>query len=271
MGRAFALGLLTASLWGCEMIEKGLIFFPTSDIAATPADVGLAFEEAFLTTSDGVRLHGWFVPHPAATATVVWLHGNAGNISHRVDQLAAMHPALRANILMLDYREYGRSEGSITEAGSYLDAEAAFDDCAARAGATARTIVVYGQSLGANVAVELALRRPVAGLILEAPFLSVQAMARTVAPWFPVGGLFATRYDAESKIGKVRAPVLIAHGDRDEIVPTAHGLRLFERVNAPKQLYVIPGSGHNDTYLVGGAAYFEVMAQFIATARGAPP
>ncbi len=249
-------------------MEKGLIFFPASEIASTPAAVGLPFEDVYITTSDHVRINAWFVPQADAIATVMWFHGNAGNISHRIDQLAAMQPVLEANILMVDYREYGRSEGAITESGSYLDAEAAFDFAQARMTTAAGKIVVYGQSLGAAVAAELALRRPVGGVILEAPFLSVQAMARAVLPWLPIGGLLATRYDLESKIGKIQSPVLIIHGNRDEIVPIAHGLRLFELAHEPKQLYVIRGSGHNDTFIVGGREYFEVMARFIAGDSG---
>ncbi len=259
-----AIGLAIAwALGGCEM--KGMIFFPERPITLTPADIGLPFEDIYFTAADGVTLNGWWVPADGASTTLLWFHGNAGNLSDRVDQLRLMHKELKANIFMIDYREYGRSRGRVSEEGTYHDAEGAMAHLRGRPDVDARRIVYYGQSLGAGVAVELARRQAPAGLMLEAPFLSVKEMAKSVMPLLPIGGLVSTKYDSISKIGKIRAPLLILHGDRDDIIPYEHGRRLFESANEPKRFYTIAGAHHNDTYAVGGAAYFQAMREFFET------
>ncbi len=257
IGLLFVLLLI---LSGCN-VDKGFIFFPDHQITTTPKDIGLPFEDLYLTTADNVRINAWFVPHPNAHATLLWLHGNGGNLSNRVDQLQKFHAQFPVHILMIDYREYGRSEGSVSEEGTYRDAQAAYDYLATKP--NRGTIIVYGQSLGAAVAVETALTRPAHALILEAPFLSIREMAKVHYGWLPVSGLITTRYDNIAKIGKVRVPLLLLHGDRDETVPYAHGQGLFSAAVAPKQFYTIQNAGHNDTYEVGGAGYFKAIAQFI--------
>jgi len=252
------LGLL---LTACDM--KDMIFFPEPLISATPQSAGLAFEDVYLTTSDGVRINGWYVPAAGSTITLLWFHGNAGNLSDRVHQLQQFHHHLRVNIFMLDYREYGRSEGAVSETGTYLDAEAALAYLRGRG--DQRRIVYYGQSLGSAVAVELARRAQPDGLILEAPFLSVREMAKVIVPLLPVGGLISTKYDSLSKIGAIHAPLLILHGDQDEVVPYAHGKRLFAAANEPKRFYTIPGAHHNDTYMTGGAGYVTAFRDFFAS------
>jgi fermentation-respiration switch protein FrsA (DUF1100 family) len=267
---ALALGLL---LTACDM--KEMIFFPEPLINATPQSAGMAFEDVYLTTSDGVRINGWYVPAVGSTVTLLWFHGNAGNLSDRVHQLRELHDRLAVNIFMLDFREYGRSEGEVSEAGTYLDAEAALAYLRGRG--DQRRIVYYGQSLGSAVAVELAVRQtggqargaPPDGLILEAPFLSIQAMAKAVMPLLPVGGLISTKYDSLSKIGAIHAPLLILHGDRDEVVPYAHGKRLFAAANEPKRFYTITGAHHNDTYIAGGEGYFTALRDFLASLEAA--
>lgn len=245
-------------------MEKKLIFFPEKEIVLTPAAVGLPFEDLYLDTADGVRINAWFVPFQGARTTLLALHGNAGNISHRVDLLQALHREVQVHVLMIDYREYGRSQGTVSEEGTYLDAQAAYDHLIRRSDTDPKRIVVFGQSLSAAVGVDLAGRRPLMGLILEAPFLSVKAMAKEAFPWLPIGGLLKTRYDSLARIGEINAPVLILHGDRDAIVPYAHGRRLFEAARLAKRFYTIRGAGHNDTYLAGGKGYFDAMAGFIA-------
>ena len=243
---------------------KDFIFFPEPLISATPKSAGLAFEDVYVATSDGVRINGWHVPAEGATVTLLWFHGNAGNLSDRVHQLRQLHDRLRVNIFMIDYREYGRSDGEVTEAGTYLDAEAALAYLRGRPDASGNKIVYYGQSLGSAVAVELARRTPPDGLILEAPFLSVREMAKGVVPLLPIGALISTRYDSLSKIGSIRVPLLILHGDQDEVVPYAHGRRLFAAANEPKRFYTIAGAHHNDTYVAGGETYFAALREFLA-------
>ena len=251
-------------------MEGSFIFFPEKLLEITPKEVGLSFEDLYLPTADGVRINAWYVPYPDAKVALLWFHGNAGNLGHRVEQLRYLHREVRINVLMIDYREYGRSEGQVSEEGTYQDALAAYDYLAKRPDLDPTRIVSYGQSLGAAVAVELAIQRELYGLILEAPFTSIQAMAKVHYPWFPIGSLLSIRYDSLSKISKVSVPLLILHGDRDEIVPYEHGKKLYDAANAPKQFYTIQGAGHNDTYIVGGEGYFRVMGDFIG-GLGAKP
>lgn len=246
---------------GCGM--KSLIFFPDKEIIQTPADAGLPFEDLYIETPDGVKINGWFIPYPGATTTLLWLHGNGGNISHRVARIRRFHRTLNANTFIIDYRGYGRSGGNISEEGTYRDAEAAYDYLLTREDVDPAKIIPFGSSLGAAVAVELSLQRKVRGLILEAPFTSIQEMSRVVVPWLPVGWLISTRYDNLSKVGGLDVPILILHGDRDETVPFAQGRKLFEAAPEPKTFYVIPGAGHNNADIVGGQPYLQAVGQFI--------
>ncbi|HIE64651.1 MAG: alpha/beta hydrolase [Nitrospira sp.] len=248
---------------GCSM-EKGFIFFPDKNIVQTPADVALVFEDIYFQTKDGVRINGWFVPDTESRITLLWFHGNAGNLSHRVDPLRLFHHELKINIFMVDFREYGRSEGLVSEEGTRQDALSSYDYLLTRSDIDPAKIIVFGQSLGAAVAVELATNRDLQGIILEAPFTSIREMARAISPWLPFGRFLSTKYDSLSKIKQIRAPLLVMHGDRDEVIPFSQGRKLYEAGNEPKTFYPIPGAGHNNTYLVGGRPYFKKMKEFIA-------
>ena len=244
-------------------MEEKFIFFPSPTIEQTPRDIGLTFEDVFFTASDGVRLNGWFVSHPQATTTLLWFHGNAGNISHRLGNFRRLHDKVKSNVFAVDYRGYGRSEGTVSEQGTYRDAEAALRHLRARHDIDAKNIVIFGQSLGAAVAAELAGREECLALILEAPFASIREMARVAFPWLPIGPLIRTRYDVSETIKRVKAPILILHGDRDEVVPFEQGKQVFASAPEPKEFYTITGSHHNDTYVVGGDAYFATLKTFI--------
>ncbi|HKY07399.1 MAG TPA: alpha/beta hydrolase, partial [Candidatus Binatia bacterium] len=225
---------------------------------------GLEFEDVFFTTSDGVRLNGWFVPHREAPSTLVWFHGNAGNIGNRVENIKLLHDLVKVNIFIFDYRGYGRSLGRPSEAGTYLDGEAALELVRNKIGDKAETrIVLFGRSLGAAVAAEMANRFHSQGLILESPFISIAAMARVIFPWLPIGPLLITRYDTLDKIKKIKVPVLVLHGNRDEIVPFEHGKAIFAAAPEPKKFFTIVGASHNDTYAIGGETYFRELRLFI--------
>ena len=245
-------------------IETQMIFYPAAVIERTPRDVGLEFEDVFFTTSDGVRLNGWFVPHREAPSTLVWFHGNAGNIGNRVENIKLLHDLVKVNIFIFDYRGYGRSLGRPSEAGTYLDGEAALELVRNKIGDKAETrIVLFGRSLGAAVAAEMANRFHSQGLILESPFISIAAMARVIFPWLPIGPLLITRYDTLDKIKKIKVPVLVLHGNRDEIVPFEHGKAIFAAAPEPKKFFTIVGASHNDTYAIGGETYFRELRLFI--------
>lgn len=249
-------------------LEKRLIFYPERTIWTTPADRGLSYEDVFFHTSDGVRLNGWFVPARGSKIILLWFHGNAGNIADRVENIALFHDRLGVNIFIFDYRGYGRSEGSVSEEGTYRDAEAALAYLRSRRDIDLAKIILFGRSLGAAVAVELAAKMPCAGLILESPFTSVKEMANLAFPLFPVGFLFKTKYDTLSKIKQIKVPVLVLHGDRDEIVPFSMGRRIFEAANEPKTFFTVKGAGHNDTYQRGGVAYLQALDRFLKEAAG---
>jgi fermentation-respiration switch protein FrsA (DUF1100 family) len=265
--------LLVAGLIGRQtgLLDRHFIFFPDRDLVGTPADLGLAYEDVHFTASDGVDLNGWFVPGESAI-TLLWLHGNAGNISHRLENLRMIRHWLRVSVFIFDYRGYGASAGSPSEAGTYRDAEAAMEYLRTQQDVDPEeNLVVFGRSLGAAVAVDLASRHRVRAVILESPFTSVRSMAQQIYPYLPIGMLIrmvAARYDSLSKIKAVDSPVMVLHGDRDDTVPMENGLELFDAANEPKRFYAIEGAGHNDTYLVGGAPYFEALGSFIKDPDG---
>jgi fermentation-respiration switch protein FrsA (DUF1100 family) len=244
------------------LLEKQLIYFPTRAHDATPSGMGLAHEDVELLAEDGVRLHGWFLPAQGSRLTVLVFHGNAGNVSHRLDRALLMQLRLKLDTFLLDYRGYGKSEGSPDEAGTYADARAAHRWLVAR-GIGPERLVLFGESLGSAVATQLATEVEARALVLESPFTSVPEMARAVYPFLPLWPLVRTRYDTVSKVGKLRMPLLVLHGERDEVVPFAQGRRVFEAAPEPKRFYAIPGAGHNDTYVVGGEAYWRVLGEFL--------
>ena len=252
------------------MLDRYFVFFPDRQVHRTPGDLGLEYEDVFFTTSDGVRLHGWFIPSDSDT-TIVWLHGNAGNIGHRVDNLLMVNRLLGANVFIIDYRGYGRSEGAPSEKGLYRDAEAALAYLGSRPQTADDRLVFFGRSLGAAVAVELATRTAPHALILESPFTSIREMARLSYPFVPTPLLalpVRSRFDSLAKITGVRAPLMILHGDMDDIVPNEIARRLYDAANEPKRFYTIERASHNDTYAVGGEAYFDALREFIDDPRG---
>jgi uncharacterized protein len=211
--------------------------------------------DVWLRASDGVRLHAWWIEPPGARIATLFLHGNAGNITHRARHIQEITAAGSA-LLMLDYRGYGKSEGRPTERGLYADAEAGYEYLRP----LGRPIVAHGESLGTAVAVDLAARRPCAGVVLEAPFSSARAVAARVLP--VIGPLLVFSYDSASKIQRVHAPLLVIHGDRDSIVPLDLGRALFDAAREPKAFWVVPGADHNDLVEAAGPRYRERLRAF---------
>ncbi len=255
-------------------IEQRMIFYPSASIENTPAHVGLEFEDLSFITRDNVRLNGWFVPHPDARSTLIWFHGNAGNIGDRVENLKLLHDQVKVNIFIFDYRGYGRSGGRPSEEGTYRDGEAALELIQKKIGSdAAKKIVLFGRSLGAAIAAEMAIRFASQALILESPFISIAEMARAMFPLLPIELFLQTKYDLRNKIKRIKVPLLVLHGDSDEVVPFEHGKTVFESAPEPKTFFPISGAAHNDTYAVGGAAYFRKLKQFIDSTvpeNGAP-
>ena len=244
--------------------QSRLLYYPelpSRTIAATPAAIGLAYENVQLHAADSTRLHAWFVPAAASRGTLLFSHGNAGNIGHRLDSIRQFH-SLGLDVLIYDYRGFGESEGKPTEAGTYLDAKAAWDYLLVGRGIAPQQIVIFGRSLGAAVAAELASQHLSAGVILESAFTSVPDMAASIYPWLPVRLLSRYRYNNLEKVARITSPVLLVHSRGDEIVPYDQGERLFARANEPKQFLELSG-GHNDGNHVSHDIYMQTLQRFL--------
>ncbi len=259
-----AYGVLVVAVY---FYQSWLLYFPhvpTRQLEATPADLGLAYEDVTVQTQDGVQLHGWYVP-PAqvteASLTVLFFHGNAGNISHRLERLTLLHD-LGLGVLMIDYRGYGRSEGHPSEHGTYRDAQAGWTYLTGQRGIDADRIIIFGHSLGGAVAAELASRYRPRALVVEASFISVPEVAADHYPWLPVRWLARFRYDVRASLGQVRSPVLIVHGRADEVIPFHHGEALFAAAQEPKQFLEIDGD-HDRGFIVTGERYRRALQDFL--------
>jgi uncharacterized protein len=245
--------------------QSRLVYFPTRAIDATPAHIGLPYEEVHLTTADAVRLHGWFVPAEAARGTVLFLHGNAGNISHRLHSLRFFHQ-LGYETLIIDYRGYGLSAGRPSEAGTYRDAQAAWHHLVEERGVPPDRIVLFGRSLGGAIAAWLATRVEPRAVILESTFTSIPDLAADLYRWLPVRALrplIRLRYPTAEHVPAIRAPLLTVHSLQDELIPVRHGRRIHEAATPPKQYLEITGT-HGDGFLTAGRTYEEGVAAFLA-------
>jgi fermentation-respiration switch protein FrsA (DUF1100 family) len=227
--------------------ERAQVFHPSRQLATTGLELGRPVEEVWLTTSDQVRLHAWYFPaaEDAPHRHRVWLllHGNAGNISHRLSH-ADLLLQTGAGVFLVDYRGYGRSQGRPTEVGTYLDAEASYDWLRQR-GYAPEDILVVGESLGGGVASGLALRREIGGLVLLSSFTSVPDLGAELFPWLPVRWLATIHYDTRSRLPDITAPVLILHGRQDTLVGLHHAEANYAAAREPKRLVSLPGD-HND-------------------------
>jgi uncharacterized protein len=242
--------------------QNRLLYFPTGRLATTPAALGLDADDLPVVTEDGVRLHGWWI-RGSGKRVLLFFHGNAGNIADRLERTKILNTRFGLDVFLVDYRGYGRSQGSPSEEGLYRDARAVYT-AAVSAGFRPEQIVVFGESLGAAVAVDLARRWACAGLVLEAPFLSIPAVARIHYPFVPAF-FIRSRFDNLAKIADVTAPKLILVPELDDVVPPIHGRRLFETAQGARELLVVPGAHHNDAYLVGGETYWGAWEKFLAS------
>ncbi len=227
-----------------------------------PEAEGLNVEDIWFQSPDGTKLHGWFVPAPEATTTLLWFHGNAGNLSHRAENIQKLK-SLGTNIFIFDYRGYGKSEGKPGANGLSKDSQAAYDWLVDSKNISPENIILFGRSLGGVFAAEVASNNHAAGLILESTFTSIRDMSREVMPLLPVYPFLRATFDSEAILKNLTIPKLILHGTEDEIIPYRLGRALFNSAAEPKEFYDIKGSGHNDTYVTGGEAYFKTLLDFI--------
>lgn len=262
-------GLYAALVVVLYLLQGRLIYLPSMpsrELMATPARLGLPYEDLSLIAEDGVRLHAWYVPVPGPRGVILFAHGNAGNISHRLDSIDLFH-RLGFDVLIFDYRGYGASAGRPSERGTYLDIAAAWQELTERRGVPGRRIVLFGRSLGGAVAAWLAAREQPAGLILESTFTSLPDLASEIYPFLPTRPLLRHRYPTVQHLAKVSAPVLVIHSKDDEVVPWSHGQRLATTVGA--ELLQLQG-GHNDAFLRSAERYLTGLERFLKRVVAAP-
>jgi hypothetical protein len=271
LGAVALVALLGA--WGLRALEPLLIYHPTGAPRLTPRDAGLPHEEVRFATPDGETLQGWWLPaaprgadraRPAPGPVLLFFHGNAGSREHRLHNLQGLHRA-GIPVFIFDYRGFGGSSGRPGEGGLIADGVAAHDWLRSRAGGA--PIVFFGRSLGGAVAARVALQRPPAALILESTFTDAPAMAGRVLPLPGIGRIVRARFDALGAVRRLAMPLLMIHGEADEVVPLAMGRTLFQAAAAPDKTFrAVPGGMHNDTYVVAGEDYWRWIADFVARA-----
>ena len=251
------LALVLLVYWG----QSRLIYFPQRNLTDTPRDIGLDYTSVHISTADGEMLHGWWIAAPVAKGTVLLFHGNAGNISHRINY-ASMFRRLGYNTLLLDYRGYGQSSGSPSESGMYRDAQAVWLYATETLGISPAQIVLFGESLGGAVAAWLAAQEKPGLLVLASTFTSVPDLAAGLYPLLPVRWISRFQYDTLTSLQSVTCPVLIAHSPDDEIIPFDHGQRLFQAVSEPKQFLQLEG-GHNIGFVFMQPVWIKSLGRFM--------
>ncbi|HEV7891840.1 MAG TPA: alpha/beta hydrolase [Pyrinomonadaceae bacterium] len=260
---------LPAGFYMLRRFEREATFHPERAAIGGLWRVPVGAEDVRFKSADGVRLYGWLFHTQTrpASASVIYFHGNGGNLSY-CDWVGAELAARGLDVLVFDYRGYGRSEGEpVGERELYADADAAYDFLTRERGVAPGSVVLYGQSLGTAAAIDLASRRECGALVVESGLSSAADMAGAIMPWLPrfVRGLTKNKLDSVGKIARVSCPVLVVHGSRDDLIPVEQGKRLFDAAREPKQLKIIEGAGHNDLSNVGGGKYIDSLADF---ARG---
>jgi uncharacterized protein len=241
-------------------IQATRIFFPLKNVEGTPTDIGLAFQDVYLKTADGEKLNAWFIPNKDSDLTILFLHGNGGNLYHRLDKIGLINK-IPINIFIVDYRGYGKSTGKPSEKGLYIDAFSAYDYLTNERNIKPENIILYGESLGGAAAIELASKVIVRGVITEGAFSSGRDMGRFLYPFVP--GIFISPiFDSISKIKNVTASKLFIHSTEDEIVPYRLGKKLYEAADDPKRMVDALGD-HNNMYSDSANEFVELFQSFI--------
>ncbi len=245
------------------MFEDVFVFQPSAWDDRNWAQIsGLPLEEVWLPVDDTVTIFGWFIDAGPTNPVLLWCHGNAGNVSHRLENIRQLYQR-RISVMIFDYRGYGRSTGVPSEAGFYQDGLASYDYLIRQRRIAPERLIIFGRSLGAGVAGEVAIRRPSAGLIVEGSFPSIQAMSDHHYFGIPTRWLMEVDFNLAEKVRALHVPLLVIHGEQDSIVPLALGRQVFEAAPEPKRWYVVSGADHNDVPFVGGELYFREIATFI--------
>jgi len=254
--------LILAGILFYSQLENRLIFYPDRGLDDSPSNWNLSYRDVLLRTKDGEKLHCWFFPLTGEPPVLLFYHGNAGNISHRIENVERLVNR-GLSVFLLSYRGYGKSTGRPSEKGIYLDGLAAYDYLTQTERIPPNRIAIFGRSLGGAVAIEVALQRGAKCIVIESTFTSLRDMSKTIFPWFLFSPFIPNHYDNGTKIATLFVPKLIVHGKNDEIVPFWIGEKLFTVAKDKKKFLAIEGAGHNDTYIVGGSAYFNEVVSFI--------
>lgn len=267
-----ALSLSLLFIYGCTLLN-GFILAPRQELTSTPAKHRIAYEEVWFRSSDGVELNGWFLPGRPDQPLILLFHGNAGNLSDNVEYLNLLH-GNGFPLFIFDYRGFGKSTGeALREQDLYRDARGAIAFLETRGWPHDRTIY-FGQSLGSAVALQMALEKKPAGLVMEGSFTSMADMVKHVSPlaYYTVGWWSnSLHFDNLQKVAKARVPLLLIHGDRDPVVPVSMSRRLFAKARAPKMLHIIPGAGHCNAYEVAPSAYLAAWRSYLVSVAVAAP
>jgi len=259
--------LIVAGIIFYPLIENSIVFHPDRQLDDSPAHWDLFYKDIQFLTPGGQSLHGWFFPLSEKSPVLIFCHGNAGNISHRIENVKFL-VSKGISVFLFSYRGYGKSSGRPSEQGIYIDGIAAYDYLTKVEKISPDRIAIFGRSLGGSVAIEVALQRKATCLIIESTFTSIKDMARTIPLFFIFSPFLPHHYNNISKIANVSIPKLILHGDNDNIVPFSMGKKLFAQAIEPKFFLPIQGAGHNDTYVVGGENYFDAIVNFILPLTG---
>jgi fermentation-respiration switch protein FrsA (DUF1100 family) len=242
--------------------QRRLAFIPAERHDMTPDDAGLTYENTFIHVGNGARMHGWYFPVPGSRQVVMLCHGNAGNISHRIET-AEFLTSLGVNAFLFDYRGYGRSDGSATEQNTYADARAVYEWLRSEKNFSPQAIFIFGRSLGGAVAVELATQVNCGGLIVESSFTSAAALGKRMFPYMPIDLLLRIRYDSLARINSINCPLLVTHSPQDEVIPFEMGKALFDAANEPKQFVSLAG-GHNDREYLRRQEYVQAWHSILS-------
>ncbi len=248
------------------IFQSRMVYVPHQELVASPGDIGLDYQEVYLDTPDDVLVHGWFVPAKEEKGVVLFCHGNAGNISHRLTTLDFLH-SLDMSVFIFDYRGFGKSSGSPDEEGTYTDVQAAWNHLTREKGYDPGEIFIMGRSLGGAVAAELTVHQKPAGVILESTFQSIPELGRDLMPFLPVKLLARYSYDTRSKLQDFSAPVLVIHSPQDEIVPYRHGRALYAEALEPRYFLEIQGD-HNSGYKQSRESYLDCLEKFFRRYKG---
>jgi len=249
--------------WGLMLyiMQPKFLYRPVKEVAYTPDELDLDFEDVVFESQDGLKLNGWYVPAKDSQFTILFCHGNGGNISHRLDSINVFHN-LGLSCFIFDYRGFGNSEGRPSEKGTYLDVRAAYNWLTGKKNIAADKIIVFGRSLGGSIGAQLATKVRPGGLVLESSFTSYVDMGRRFYPYMPVRWFARFSYRTIDYIKEIHCPVLMIHSRNDEVVPFEFGLELYETANEPKEFVEIFGS-HNDGFLVSAETYKGGWTKFL--------